>query len=167
MRGPFRPPTKWGKFFRLYVSRLRGKVTSGNWLLLELKKQRKWNNLKYNTMKTIITITAIVHGYKLLMPFVARKVGTQSMKDSASYIAKTRRSFPIKSFFKWFSKWKKWWKANNGRIKQTLALSDQRYPKHVLAKANFVSHTLNKDLNPRQGCEGFSSFLRQQKKPKR
>ena len=49
------------------------------------------------------------------------------------------------------------------RIKQTLALSDQRYPKHVLAKPT-LSATLNKDLNRAPDAKGLA--LCDSKKPK-
>ena len=57
-------------------------------------------------MEVIIYLTALVLGYKLVMPFVGWIVGPKGMDITANYIERTERRFPTKELFKWFIEWK-------------------------------------------------------------
>jgi len=58
-------------------------------------------------MEVMIYLTALVLGYKLLMPFVAWIVPSSKIDAAAKYIERTERRFPTKSITNWFREWGK------------------------------------------------------------
>lgn len=49
---------------------------------------------------TVIIVVALTLGYKIIMPFVAKKVSVENMDAAAKYIERTERRFPTMQIVK-------------------------------------------------------------------